>query len=384
MGDKFYRLKELALDFKALVLKFAQKAKTETVNFAEKYKLDEKAKKLATKFAKESVETAETLKTKGLTKKQTIVISSLLVACLIIVLIPTKQTNSPLEILSKIETAMSTGNASTVVQLVDAQAISADMANAIIGQISSKKLTQDLLGYMQQDLENKINDDFYNIIAQQGDFYQNVDDDNAILSKMLNFLANKTAKVIGTEVIEQNEETAVIQLMVFRPDLEQEIAINLQLQSQEKNWVLVKINNLSELIKTIEKLEEQRIEKLNAQIRENFNSYVVLRDFQKSNLNIKDNSFLMRISLENISKEDIKELQGKLRLMYKNQLIGSVNIKVEDSINANNFYEKAWSIKLTDFESLKNLARIKSEDIIALLDIEKIVFEKGKVLELVK
>lgn len=362
MGNKFYRLKEAL------------------INLAIKFKLHENAKKVATTVVKNT----EKLRTNGLSKKQTITISSLLIICLIIVLWPTKKIQSPISVVSEIETAIFKGDVSRTIQLVDIEALSKDMASSVIAQIESKKLTKDLLSYMQNELEEKITDDFYSIVSNKGNFYQNLDDKSAILSKTLNFLVDKTAKVINRQIIQEDEKSATVRLTVFRPEIEKEINIDLLLEYDGLSWSLVKIKDLATLIAELEQLEEQRIEKLNAQIKENFNNYIVLKDFQKSNLNVKENSFLIRVSLENISDEDVNLLEGTLRLVFKNQLIGSVNIKVEDNILANNFYEKAWSIKLNDYESLKNLAKIKSEDIKAVLDIEKLVFTEGNVIELIK
>tara|TARA_Y100001960_G_C14760715_1_gene873948 strand:+ start:197 stop:1285 length:1089 start_codon:yes stop_codon:yes gene_type:complete len=362
MGDKFYRLIN--------TLK----------NFVSKYKVKEKLQN-ALKF---SLKQTEGLRTKGLTKKQTIVISSLLIVCLIIVLWPTTRVESPLSSFDRVEHAVVTGNTNEVIHLVEINNIAEDMSKTILSQINTKKLTNDLLSYMQKELENKITEDFFMIIDNKGDFHKNLENHNAVLSKTLNFLFNKTGKVIKRDIIEQTDEKAVIQIVVFRPDLEVEVPVNLELTYAEPEWIFSKIQNLPTLLKSLEEIEEKRVEKLNGQIKENFNNYIILKEFQKSTLNITDNSFLMRLSLENISDEDVSEVKAKLKLIHKGALLGTIDIEIPETIFANNFYEKAWSIKLNDYKSLSKLSKTSSANITPVLDIEKIVFSKGKVLELIK
>jgi hypothetical protein len=366
MGNKFYRL----------IFKFKELIKFLIVKYNLQYKLKSAANYL--------VDKTYNLRTKGLTKKQTISIAAILILSIIVILWPTKNITSPISTINNIESAILQGNQSKVNQLVNIDSIAKNMSNAIIKQISSKKLTSDLLSYMNTELKTNISNDFYDIVHNKGDFYKNLNNEKAILSKTLNFLFNKSGKITQTTIISQNEETADVEIVIFRPDLDKEIKVNLVLEYNEINWVVINIKDINKLLKELETLEEARIEKLNSQIKENFNSYIILKDFQKSELSIQDNSFLIRLSLENISNEDIKELKGKLNLIYKNQLIGTIDINIEDNIFANNFYEKAWSIKLKDYESLKNISKVSSSSIKATLNIEKIVFNKGTVLELIK
>lgn len=362
MGNKLYRIKQIL------------------VSIAVKYALKEKAQKAVQYILNKS----QVLKSKGLTKKQTIVISTLLIACLVIVLWPSNRLESPLNTIDKLEQAIIVGDTTKAVHMVDIETIASDISKAVISQINSKKLTQDLLSYMEKELENKIINDFYDIVDNKGNFEKTLNDSSAVLSKTLNFLFNKSGKIIARELVKQNDDNATIKITVFRPDLNQEINIELLMEYIAEEWSIKQIKNTAGLLKKLEAIEEARIDKLNSEIKENFNSFVILKDFQKSNLNIKDNSFLMRLSLENISNEDIKHVEGTLNLIYQNQLLGTINIKIPETIYANNFYEKAWSIKLNDYKSLSNLAKTSSKNIKARLDIEKIVFAKGNVIELIK
>jgi len=371
MGNKFYRLKESLTNSKVYI-----KAK----QVISKNKFDDKAKQSLHNVADE----AEKIRKNGFSKKQTIIISALLVICLIIVLWPTSRVESPLNAVSKIEQAIVAGDTKQAMSLVKFNNIAEEMSSSVLSQIKSKKLTNDLLSYMQKELENKIVADFYNIIKNKGDFYKNLEDENAVLSKTLNFLIGKSGSVLSREVLEVTDHSSIVRLVIFRADLEKEINVDLMFEYTDYGWVLTKVKDLDALLATLEEIEQQRIDKINKKIKENFNSFLVLKDFQKSDLDPKENSFLMRLSLENISKEDIQEVTGTLKIMHLGQLIGTIDIKIPDTIHAHNFYEKAWSIKLSDYKSLNSIAKASSKNIQADLEIEKIVFVKGNVLELVK
>lgn len=362
MGDKFYRVKE--------------KVKT----FAQEKQIKPKAKSLLVKlglFAKK-------IKEKGFSKKQTIVISSILIICLLIILWPANRVQSPMKAISLIEESILQANTDEVIRLVKVEDIAQDISITIINQMNNKKVTGDLIAYMQAELKNKAISDFYHIVKNKGNFYQNLEMPNAIISKTLNFLMDKSGEVISRKIISQDSESSVIRIMIFRPELDIEIPVDLKLSYVEESWVLSEVANLNELLVILEEVENKRVEKLNAQIKENFNNIIVLKDFSKSELNVKDNTFLMRLSLENISQENISQVHGTLKLIHNNALIGTVNINIPEMILAKNFYEKAWNIKLTDYESLQRIAATESKEIEAVLDIEKIVFEKGNVITLLK
>ena len=371
MGNKFYRLKEFILNSNACT-----KAKQAIGN----KKFENKAKESLHNVADE----AEKIRKNGFSKKQTVIISALLITCLIIVLWPTNRVESPLNTVSKIEQAILAGDTKQAMSLVKFNNIAEEMSNSVLAQIKSKKLTQDLLSYMQKELENKIVADFYNIIENKGDVYKNLEDENAVLSKTLNFLISETGSVLSRDVLEITDNSAIVRVVIFRADLNKEINVDLMFEHSDYGWVLTKIKDLDTLLATLEEVELQRIDKINKKIKENFERFLVLKDFQKSELNPKENSFLMRLSLENISKEDIQEVEGTLKIMHLGQLIGTIDITIPDTIYAHNFYEKAWSIKLSDYKSLNSIAKASSKNIQAVLEIEKIVFVKGNVLELVK
>ena len=354
--------------------------KNKVKSFIEKKGLDTKAKKAV----ESTIAQGKKIKENGFTLKQTVIISSILVLCLVIVLWPTSRVESPLQAVSKLEQAVLQGNKDEVVKFMQVRTIAKQVSTSILKQMNNQKVTADLLSYMHAELENKAINDFYRIVENKGSFYKNLERPDAIISKTLNFLVDKSGEVLSRKVISQDETTALIRLTVFRPDLDVEIPVDLEFNYKEPNWILAKIANLDALLTQLEEVEQTRVNKLNAQIRENFNNVLVLKEFQKSQLNVKENSFLMRLSLENISKENIKEVEGTLKLIYLNQLIGTVDIKIPETIYAQNFYEKAWSIKLNDYKSLQRLAQAKSENIRAVLDIEKIVFEKGNVIKLLK
>ena len=327
---------------------------------------------------------ADKLSTKGISKKQTIIICSLLIACLIVVLIPSKQIESPNASISKIESAIFKGDENGVAELVQVDAIASQLASAIVGQIESKKLTADLLSYMQKELENKIVADFYNVVRSKGDFRDNLNNPNAVFSKTLNFLIGKTGSVTSRKVTKLTPTESTIEFTVFRPDLEKEVKINLLFTHDEFKWVLSSIENVPELLKTLEQLEQERVAKLNANIKDQINQVLVLKDFQKSDINLEDNSFLIRISLENISSQDIANVQAKAIMMNKNLVIGSIDINIEDTIFANNFYERAWTIKLNDYDSLKSIIQTSEKNLKLDFEVEKVVFAEGKTLQLVK
>ncbi|HAG53561.1 MAG TPA: hypothetical protein DCL21_07230, partial [Alphaproteobacteria bacterium] len=90
MGNKFYRLKEFILNSNACT-----KAKQAIGN----KKFENKAKESLHNVADE----AEKIRKNGFSKKQTVIISALLITCLIIVLWPTNRVESPLNTVSKIE-----------------------------------------------------------------------------------------------------------------------------------------------------------------------------------------------------------------------------------------------------------------------------------------
>jgi flagellar motility protein MotE (MotC chaperone) len=344
----------------------------------------EKLSSFGSKTVDLTKKSADKLSKKGISKKQTIVICSLLIACLVIVLIPTKQIETPDASISKIETAIFNGDVKGVAELVQVDNIAAELAGAIVSQIESKKLTADLLSYMQNELESKIAADFYNVVREKGEFRENLSNPNAVFSKTLNFLIGKTGSVTSRTVTNLTEKSSTIEFTIFRPDLDKEVKVNLLFTHDEFKWVLSGIENLPALLKTLEDLEQERLAKLNTNIKDQIRQVLVLKDFQKSDLNLEDNSFLIRLSLENISSEDIVNVQAKAIIMNKNQVIGSIGINIDDTIFANNFYERAWTIKLNDYDSLKSIIQTSDKNMKLDFEVEKVVFAQGKTLELVK
>lgn len=356
MGNKFHRLNSLKNKTVLLTKSFVQKSKS----------------------------IFDKLVSKGFTKKQTIIISSLLILCLVVLLIPTKKIETPNASISKIETAIFNADTKTISSLININNISKSIATAVLSEVESKKLTADLLSYMQTELENKITADFFSIVEKKGDFYQNINNPNAVLSKTINFLIGKSGSVTKREVTYLDEKKSVIELTVFRPSLNKEIKVNLIFKHNDYNWVLNDIEDIKGLLKNLEEIEHDRVSKLNLDVQEQINKTLILKDFQKSDINLEENSFLMRLSLENISNEDLKEVHGKLKMMNQDQLIGSIDIKINETIFANNFYEKAWSIKLNDYESLKNIVKTSKANLNATFEIEKVIFAEGNVLQIIK
>lgn len=314
----------------------------------------------------------------GLSFKQTAIMSSILIIGIIIILIPQPQSiKSPIGVIKNIEIAINKSDIKAFSNLVDIKSCTDQISSNIL-LTEKNALNKKLLEDVKSELNKKIIQDLFNIIEEKGNFQDNINNKDAILSKILNVIFGKNGAIIGLNVIDETKETAKVAIKIFRPDLSENIVIVLILQkTQADTWQVKGIDNIKELLAKLNKLEKQKLEKLNSKENKDLTQYIELKAFKIEKVDAKNNTLIFRTVLENKSRHSLENIKGKIYILYNENTIGSINISISDKIRPFSFLEKAWSIKLEKNNLLlRNIAKIKPSNLSAEIEVKSAYFSK--------
>ncbi|MCP4356053.1 MAG: hypothetical protein GY793_10610 [Proteobacteria bacterium] len=317
----------------------------------------------------------------GLSKKQTIIIASILIVSSILILVPKPNSKSIIGTINRVESALLKADTSEFTKVVDINSITLDISNAIFEQVEELHLTQVILSTFKTNLEDLILTDLYSIIKKNGDFSKNLNNKDAVLSKLVNLLFGKSGKIIALDVLEQDKNESVVQIIIFKSDLNIEIPVKLGLiKNQAGNWMVKHIKNAKSVFNFLNMIESTYRNKATEAKSAKLNKLVVLKNFKIDKVDPINGSILVKLSLENISEETLKMIQSTLNISYNNQLLGSADIKIHDVIKPQAFYEKTVAFKITkDNFLLNNLATARPEAIKANLNVTKMLFSESNI-----
>lgn len=325
------------------------------------------------------------------------VLLAILVVAFIWVFLPLSGTSGPANAVRTAWDAVESKDLGTFQKVVNTDALVKSLIEQVIAyeEINAEGATannfrqlmsQGMIGAFRNDLAATYNIQL-NELVETGNLGQRKD---GLLWRLWQQTGAKPEYFVDYEVLDQNDQNALLTLNFERPDLDGAVlSLNLLLEhnSQKDSWQVTGAPNLANFLFTINQRQKEQLAELNAPIQKRLNETVNVIDVQKSGgVGETSNGVLWRVAYRNTSSRNIESFDATITIKNANdQHLGELKISDDDGLASGQTAERAWPMPLSTSNSAEaEILTASPRTLQTEVTITKVVFKNGDRLTLFK
>lgn len=191
----------------------------------------------------------------------------------------------------------------------------------------------------------------------------------------------------GLSNFQKEDGIASVSLNFYREDINHAATLGLRFAEQEDVWKLTGFTNLQEVLKTLEKVRIDHVIDQNSKTQSRMNQTLKTVTLEKSD-NVSEwgvgQGIHLLAAFENMSEKDITSFEATITFKNaKNIVLREVNLTDRDGVIVGHITEKSWPMGINPLSGNdKEIYTSKSENLVLIAKINRIVFTDGEVLEL--